>query len=456
MSHIIGRGIVALTLCLSTAALSQDSIKSIGPLSAGNVTAVVNLTGPITSIGNATAIASQTGTGSKFVVDTSPTLITPILGLAAASSLNITAAGCPANGLNLSAANTLGLCTNGAGVLSLNSVTATSSAQAGQVSIGTTTPTAGASFTVSANSTAPTLGAFPASGNIGHFVGADGISPRVLVDSFANPPLINFRRADGTNASASGLIAADIIGGIQWSGFAGASTSAYVVQKATFDVIAEATWSNTDTSTSFRWFTTIAASTTQTQKMRLWSDGGLAVGATAVATDPGTGGVLIDGTFKTASTTDATTTTSGALQIAGGAAIRKRVFIDGITASAGLQTAVLCQSSGGEMIADSVACLASAAKFKNVRGLMPDGALDKIMRLPIDLWSYKSEGQFTSDDWTRERIGPLADDVAAMDPRLAGYDSDGNVRTYSTEQLLAFTIKALQEANARIDRLERR
>jgi hypothetical protein len=39
-----------------------------------------NLTGVITSVGNATSIASQTGTGTKFVVDTSPTLITPILG----------------------------------------------------------------------------------------------------------------------------------------------------------------------------------------------------------------------------------------------------------------------------------------------------------------------------------------------------------------------------------------
>lgn len=39
-----------------------------------------NLTGPITSVGNATSIASQTGTGSKIVVDTSPTLIAPNLG----------------------------------------------------------------------------------------------------------------------------------------------------------------------------------------------------------------------------------------------------------------------------------------------------------------------------------------------------------------------------------------
>lgn len=38
-----------------------------------------NLTGPITSTGNATAVASQTGTGSNFVMDTSPTIVTPTI-----------------------------------------------------------------------------------------------------------------------------------------------------------------------------------------------------------------------------------------------------------------------------------------------------------------------------------------------------------------------------------------
>lgn len=46
---------------------------------AATVTTNANLTGPITSSGNATSIASQTGTGTKFVVDTSPTIATPTL-----------------------------------------------------------------------------------------------------------------------------------------------------------------------------------------------------------------------------------------------------------------------------------------------------------------------------------------------------------------------------------------
>lgn len=47
-----------------------------------------NLTGPITSVGNVTSIASKTGTGTKFVVDTNPTLVGPTLGAALATSVN--------------------------------------------------------------------------------------------------------------------------------------------------------------------------------------------------------------------------------------------------------------------------------------------------------------------------------------------------------------------------------
>lgn len=67
-------------------------------LTAGNVTTNANLTGPITSSGNTTSIASQTGTGSKFVVDTSPTLVTPNLGTPSAAVLTH-ATGLPYGGL---------------------------------------------------------------------------------------------------------------------------------------------------------------------------------------------------------------------------------------------------------------------------------------------------------------------------------------------------------------------
>ncbi|MFA5838579.1 MAG: immunoglobulin-like domain-containing protein [Candidatus Paceibacterota bacterium] len=80
---------------------------------AATVTTNANLTGPITSVGNATAIASQTGTGTKFVVDTSPTLITPQLGYASSTQLSI-------GSDYITDINGTGLTLSAGGVLSLN------------------------------------------------------------------------------------------------------------------------------------------------------------------------------------------------------------------------------------------------------------------------------------------------------------------------------------------------
>lgn len=74
-------------------------------LTAGTVTTNANLTGPITSSGNITSIASQTGTGTKFVVDTSPTLVTPTLGVATATSINKVVITAPASSSTLTIAD---------------------------------------------------------------------------------------------------------------------------------------------------------------------------------------------------------------------------------------------------------------------------------------------------------------------------------------------------------------
>lgn len=55
---------------------------------ASTVTTNANLTGPITSVGNTTSVGSQTGTGSTFVMNTSPILVTPAIGVATATSLS--------------------------------------------------------------------------------------------------------------------------------------------------------------------------------------------------------------------------------------------------------------------------------------------------------------------------------------------------------------------------------
>lgn len=84
------RNFVDLSSSETIAGTKTFSSTIVGSISgnAATVTTNANLTGPITSVGNATSVASQTGTGSKFVMDTSPTLVTPVLGVATATSIN--------------------------------------------------------------------------------------------------------------------------------------------------------------------------------------------------------------------------------------------------------------------------------------------------------------------------------------------------------------------------------
>ena len=78
-SAVIGKVITGYTSGAGVVAATDTILQAIQKLN-GNNDNNANLTGVITSIGNATSIASQTGTGTKFVVDTSPTLVTPDLG----------------------------------------------------------------------------------------------------------------------------------------------------------------------------------------------------------------------------------------------------------------------------------------------------------------------------------------------------------------------------------------
>ena len=75
--------VVASTTLVSNLYVAQAAL-------ADTVTTNANLTGPITSAGNVTSVAAQTGTGSTFVMQASPTLTTPAIGAATGASLSVT------------------------------------------------------------------------------------------------------------------------------------------------------------------------------------------------------------------------------------------------------------------------------------------------------------------------------------------------------------------------------
>ncbi len=106
-----------LTFNSNTANLACTTFTGALVGNASTVTTNANLTGVITSAGNATSIASQTGTGTKFVVDNTPTLITPVLGVATATSVNKVAITAPATSATLTIANSQTLTVNGSTTL---------------------------------------------------------------------------------------------------------------------------------------------------------------------------------------------------------------------------------------------------------------------------------------------------------------------------------------------------
>jgi hypothetical protein len=84
-SAVIAKVLTGYASGAGTVAATDSILQAIQKLN-GNDATNANLTGPITSVGNATSIASQTGTGTTFVMNTSPTLVTPNIGVATGTS----------------------------------------------------------------------------------------------------------------------------------------------------------------------------------------------------------------------------------------------------------------------------------------------------------------------------------------------------------------------------------
>jgi hypothetical protein len=122
-----------------------------------------NLTGPITSVGNATSVASQTGTGTKFVMDTTPTLVTPVLGVATATTVNKLTLTTPATSATLTLAQGSTLATVGA---FLQTLTATGNTNVTLPTAGTLATLAGTETLTNKTITAPIISTITNTGTL--------------------------------------------------------------------------------------------------------------------------------------------------------------------------------------------------------------------------------------------------------------------------------------------------
>lgn len=203
-----GPTLIAPALGTPVSGVATNLTGTASGLTAGNVTTNANLTGPITSSGNATSVAAQTGTGSTFVMQASPTLTTPTIGVATATSVNKMAITAPttsstlavADGKTLTASNTLTLSGTDSTTMTFPSTSATMArTDAAQTFTGNQTYS-NTILAASGSASAPSI-SFSAQSTLGLYrVGTNNIA----VVGSSNTPTISFGQALGGFLLGSG------------------------------------------------------------------------------------------------------------------------------------------------------------------------------------------------------------------------------------------------------------
>ncbi|MBY0565489.1 MAG: DUF2793 domain-containing protein [Hyphomonadaceae bacterium] len=151
-----------------------------------------------------------------------------------------------------------------------------------RLGIGTAAPTAPA--TINANAAAPPA---PLSGSLLHVVGADGAVTRILTDIFGANAQFSFRRANGTPAAPSALLANDQIA--LFAAFGYGATGYSAAARARMDYVASENWSDAAQGTDLVWYNTPNGSTTLTERLRIRQNGEIAVNANANVIADGAG-----------------------------------------------------------------------------------------------------------------------------------------------------------------------
>lgn len=109
------------TVLTGVSPFTVSSTTAVTNLKADTVVTNANLTGPITSTGNTTLVNSQTGTGSTFVMQTSPLLTTPDIGVAIGTTLTNSIGSVSAPSYTFTGRTSTGIYSSAVDVVSLTS-----------------------------------------------------------------------------------------------------------------------------------------------------------------------------------------------------------------------------------------------------------------------------------------------------------------------------------------------
>lgn len=199
-------------------------------------------------------------------------------------------------------------------------------------------------------------------------------------------------------------------------------------------------------------FTVDSSTGTQVAGLKLT---GAATGGTValVATDSGSNTNL---TFnaKGSGTMGIGTTSTGTVTIAATATPTTipstTITIAGVTTGTNADT--LCLSAGGVILLQAAACTISSARFKKNIAPLGSSALGIIERLqPV---TFNMKGENRDPNYARLQIGLIAEDVEAVDERLAIYEDDLiTPKSYRQESVIALLVGSVKELKVANDNL---
>jgi hypothetical protein len=243
------------------------------------------------------------------------------------------------------------------------------------------------------------------------------------------------------------------------------STASGTVANETFNGIAAPTLTTTNGSVTVTNLSNLfvvqpAACTgnvTCTNRYAIQTSGPMLVGGGALNANTGAslfGAAVSINTSSNFNTNLNTGTSSGTITI-GNSGNTGKVVLPGLTTGTNADT--VCMSAGNVLLIQAAACTISSMRFKNM--IAPVGSrelLNKVMHL--NPWSFTMKGQEHNRDANARRvqIGITAENVAAVDPRMAVYEPDGATpKSYRQEAVIAALIGAVQEQQHEIDGLKR-
>lgn len=129
--------------------------------------------------------------------------------------------------------------------------------------------------------------------------------------------------------------------------------------------------------------------------------------------------------------------------------IANGITASALTVAAGTPSSI-CQNSATKEITVNAAltCTVSSARFKNTIEAFDGSGLVMVGAMQPDTFFY-------NDRADRRRLGLIADDLAKIDPRLSEWDEQGRPNSIDFSAMIAVLVKAVQEQQAQIERLQR-